>query len=448
MKNRLLVTATFALVTFVLGGCVSSPAGESNAAAAEIAAQRAELARKEAALADLQQQLEAAKAELDSRDSSGSPATLNDFGSDNSGLIPPDPKPNECYARVIVYPQTAVIAERKVKKEAAERIEIIPARYETRSEKVLVKEASTRLEVVPAQYKTVQERVIVKPESTRLVVVPAVYETIEERVQVEPAITETVEIPAEYETVVETEVIPEHTEWKLLSDLGARGSATLSSSSQSADRIADYEVLETRVEDTGDLMCLVVVPEQTKTFTKQVLKKKASTATRTIREPVYKTVTKRVLKTPAMTTTVTIPAEYRMVDVVKEVKPETTREITIPAEYAEVPVRKLVRKAEEKKVAIPAEYETVTRKKTIGDLRTEWRSVLCQANSTPDDVKAVQLALNEKNACRSDSTCIKTDGKLGRQTYEAAKRFAISNGLSAGNSYVTMDVVRALGLEL
>ncbi|MBT8085270.1 MAG: hypothetical protein HKN35_07080 [Woeseia sp.] len=448
-KNKPAIAAAFALITLCVGGCASAPWDSTNAAnqnaAAELESQKTELARKDEALRALRLQLEAQSALLKETEA----LAQTNAGRDNGGLIPPDPKPGECYARVIVYPQYATVAELKVKKEASERIEIIPARYETAPEKVLIKEASTRLEVIPAKYETVREQVLIKPEVTKLEVVPAVYETIQVEMLVEPAVTETVEIPAQYKTVTETVVVPEHTEWKLVSDLGARGRPASAGAASAGDQVGDYEILETRMEDTGDLMCLVVIPEVKKTFEKEVLVKAAYTTTRTVREPVYKTVERTVLKTPATKREITIPAEYRTVEVTRLVQPETTREITIPAEYAEVPVRKLLEPAAERRIAVPAEFTQVTRQEKVRDLHTEWRAVLCDVNMTRDNVRALQTALNEKGACQcgtSGNAC-QVDGVIGKCTMNAVQRYAKQKRLSSGNNYVTMEVVRDLGLE-
>lgn len=451
--RKFTVAAIFAAATVALAGCAGGLTGtgskSDSSVAAEIAAQKDALARKEAALEQLRIELEAERAQLSQLGEQGAADSMTVSANDNSSLIPPEPKPGECYARVLVYPQYATIAEPKLKKEAGDRIEITPARYETVYEDVLVKEASTRLEVIPAKYETVQEQVLVKPAITKLEAVPAVYEEMEVEMLVEPAVTETIEVPAEYKTVHEKVVIPEHTEWKLVSDLDARGRAASSSAAQVGDRIGGFEVLETRIEDTGDLMCLVVIPRVEKTFEKQVLVKPASTITRTVREPVYKTVKRTVLKEPAREREITIPAEYRTVDVVKLVRPATTREIVIPAEYDKVPVRKLVAPAQERRVEIPAEFEQVTRREKVSDLRTEWRSVLCDLNMTRDNVKALQTKLNEKGVCRCGSSgreCA-VDGVAGKCTWESVKRYAQQKRLSSGNNYVTMEVIEDLGLD-
>lgn len=450
-----MMTASFALATFTLGGCATTPWGAGSAStsveADEIASQKAELARKEVALAELQLQLEAERERLNVRDESGSMASQTEIDRDNSGLIPPDPKPGECYARVIVDAQYKAVAERKLKKEASQRIDVIPASYETVPETVIVKAASTKLEVIPAKYKKAKESVMIKPETIKLEAVPAVYETKKERIEVAPAVWETVDFPAEYKTVRETTVIPEYTEWRLVKDQSVRGRAALASSSQMAGSDGEYEVLETRVEDTGDLMCLVRIPAKEVTFDKQVVAKAAYTKKKLVSEAEYKTVTKRVVKTPATTRQVTIPAEYRMVEVTKLVQPETTRAIDIPAEYAEVQVTKLVRATSERKVPIPEEYTVVHRREKIRELREEWRSVLCKVNENEETVMALQSALNEENGCQSGTSgrvCVAVDGDLGPNTYNAVQEFAKKEGLSWGNKYVTMEVVHSLGLEL
>lgn len=456
MKTKIIVVATFALATFALGGCATSPWGTGSAStgaeAEEIALQKAELVRKEADLARRSEELEAERRRLENALGEVQTASSRtESGSAGRSLIPPDPKPGECYARVIVDAQYRSVAERKLKKQKSQRIEVIPASYEEVSETVLVKEASTRLEVVPARYETVLEEVMVKPETIKLVPVPAEYETIEERKLVAPEVWKTRDFPAEYKTVKETEVIPEYTEWRRVSDQSARGRAALASSSRMAASDGDYEILETRVEDTGDLMCLVRIPEKVVTYDKQVVARPARTEKELVSEEVWETVTRTVVKTPATTREVRIPPEYRMVEVTKLVEPATTREIEIPAEYAEVKVTKLIKEAQERKFDIPAEYDVVNRREKIHDLREEWRSVLCKVNETPEIVMALQSALNEKNECQnrtSGDRCVVVDGHLGKRTVKAAQIFARDNGLSSGNNYVTMEVVRALGVKL
>ena len=120
-------------------------------------------------------------------------------------------------------------------KEASERIETVPAVYETVTERVLVKAAYTTwkrgegaitkvdnttgeimcLVEVPAEYKTVEKRVLKAPASTRKVTIPAEYQTVSVRKLVEPAKERSIAIPAQYETVTKREKISDsRLEWQ------------------------------------------------------------------------------------------------------------------------------------------------------------------------------------------------------------------------------------------
>jgi hypothetical protein len=135
--------------------------------------------------------------------------------------LPPDGVAGECYAKVFIPAEYETVTERKLVKEASERIEIIPAEYKWEEERVLVKEASTKLVEVPAEYKWEERTVQVKPAHTGwvmekktrcagdtkprdvfcLVSTPAEFKTIRTQCLVKPACTREEVIPAEYSTV-------------------------------------------------------------------------------------------------------------------------------------------------------------------------------------------------------------------------------------------------------
>ena len=318
----------------IASGCSSMAAdttaadtGSSAITAADLAASQQRVSELESALAAKERDLANAQASANTDDSA-----MTSMSSDAS-LFPPNPKPGQCYARVLIPATYKTVSEKVLKSEAAERFEVIPARYETGTETVMVQEASTKLEVVPAVYGEVTERVLVKPASTKIVEVPAVYDTVTERVLDKPA----------------------HTAWK-------KGPATV----QSAN------VLTQSVTDTGEIMCLIEVPAS------------------------YKTVQKRVLVTPARTNTIEIPAEYKTVTKTVVKQPATTREVVIPAKYNTVSVAKLVAPASEKRISIPAEYQMVSRTDKTTDEKMEWRQVMCEVNMTRDNVVALQKALADK----------------------------------------------------
>ncbi len=211
-------------------------------------------------------------------------------------LLPPNAKPGECYARVFVPPVYKTETVRVTKKDAAQRMETIPAKYEWVEERIPVKEASERLEVVPATYGYVEEQVLVKPASKQIQVVPAQFKTVTEQVLDKP----------------------ETTMWK-------KGTGPI-----------------TKIDEgTGEIMCLVTVPATYKTVTKRVLV--SPETTREVEIPAeYQTVKKRVMKTPPTTRKVVIPAEYKTVKVRKLVSDAQTKTFEIPAEYEDVTKRTMV----------------------------------------------------------------------------------------------------------
>lgn len=283
-----------------------------------------------------------------------------------SELLPPHAKPGECYARVWVEPTYTTRKETVLVKEAGERIDVIPAKYEMVDETVEVSAAATRLVETPPVYGTETEQVLVQsatrewltstkpgsapatqevlnrasahgidldatrpgtcyhehyipagyretstevevsPASEEISIIPAKYRNVEKRVLVKEASTRVVEVPAVYETVTERVIDkPAHTVWK-------KGTGPI----QKID------------EATGEIMCLVDVPAT------------------------YKTIVKRVIKTPA-----------------------TTKVIEIPAEYKTVTVRELVSDSQEVRKPIPARYRTVKGKEKINDGQIVWHEI-------------------------------------------------------------------------
>jgi len=178
--------------------------------------------------------------------------------------LPPNAKPGECYAKVFVPEEFGTKSETVCVREASERLEIVPARYEWVEERVVVKESSTILEEVPAEFqtkqrsiqtdpghsgwhvektarcatdanlqwaeqmycfvshqpvfKTMDTQVQVKPVTVREVVVPVEYQTVRRQKLVSPATTKRISIPAEFATVEKTyKVADSRVEWRRVS---------------------------------------------------------------------------------------------------------------------------------------------------------------------------------------------------------------------------------------
>ena len=289
------------LAATALMGC-AAPAKHSNPLEEELAQTRQQLSDLESKIDGKDKALEEARrraqeAERQAQLARETARREQAVGVDGSAaLLPPNAKSGECYARVLVPPVYDSVTEQVLRKDAREKIEVLPGQYEWVEEKVLVKEASERLEVIPATYEWGEERVQVAPARQELVVVPAVYENIQEQVL----------------------VTPERTYWKK-----GRGPVE-------------------RVDNgTGEIMCLVTDPAVYKTVSKRVLK--TPETTRQVEVPAkFDTVKKRVLSTPETTRKVTIPAEYKTVKVKKEIQPPSTRKTTVPAMYDTVTKTKMV----------------------------------------------------------------------------------------------------------
>lgn len=289
----------------------------------------------------------------------------------SDGMMPPNPKAGECYARVVTPPSYDERSERVLVKPAGEEVNVIPARYEWAEQRVLVKEAGEEiLEVSPAVYKTVEERVLVKPATEKVETIPAVYKTVSERQLLRPA----------------------YTTWKK-----GRGP------------------IEKLDESTGEILCLVEVPAE------------------------YKNVEKRVLVTPASTRKITVPAEYTTVRKKVLSRPAEVKKVPTPAEYETVRVRRLVEPAREVRKTIPAEYDTVTKSVKVSDSKVAWRSILCETNTTPDVIRKLQAALDQRGYQPGP-----IDGRIGQQTMAAVGRFQRDNGLSSGG--LTMETLRRLSV--
>ncbi|MDH3609779.1 MAG: hypothetical protein OEQ24_11135 [Gammaproteobacteria bacterium] len=248
---------------------VAAEMSEEEKIAAEMAAER------EANIAEYERQKKMAMEGGESK-----PAAAPAMSSTSGDLYPPNARPGECYARML-----------------------IPGESRTITEKVIKKEASEKVEIIPATYKTVTKRVLVKPETTKLVSVPAKYGTKTEKIQVSPATTV----------------------WKKGAGTMAAGAGSGAAGGSSAaaiiDRFGNQKIIGSRVTDTGELMCLVEVPAQYKTVTKTVLVSPATT--KTITAPAeYKTVEVTELVTPAQEKRIAIPEEYGTVTRTEQVRGE------------------------------------------------------------------------------------------------------------------------------
>jgi hypothetical protein len=321
-----------------------------------------------------------------------------------------------CYHERFVPARFADRTQRVLVKEAYDVVEAEDAEYRWSEKRVLVSEAAKRLEVVPATYETVTERVVDVPahqiwkkgtgpiqrideatgEIMCLVEVPATFKSVTRRVLVSPESTRQVDVPAQYETVrVKEQVTDATTSSRTVP--AVYDNVSVREQVSAAELV--WEEMNQGNEDTstrtGSQICLVDDA------------------------PRYETVTRTVVKTPA-----------------------SSRKITIPAEYKDVQVQRLVRKAQERSIAIPGEYDTVSLREVDRDGFMEWRSILCETNMDVATIRNLQQSLSDRGY---DPGPI--DGVVGGKTTAAVKAFQRDKELPT-DEYLNMDTIRALGITL
>ncbi|RYF93741.1 MAG: hypothetical protein EON95_07875 [Caulobacteraceae bacterium] len=237
------------------------------------------------------------------------------FAGSQSGDFPPNAVPGKCYEKVLIPPSYESYNEEIIDRPSRVETRVVPAVYGEELRQVLVREERVEYITLPATYRTVTETVILKAASVRTETVPATYETITERVLVREA----------------------HYEWR-------RGVPK----DQRPTDPNHYKVLA-----TGEVLCLVEVPAE------------------------YSTVTRQILRSPERTVQIQVPAETQVVT--RQVIDQDARveKRVIPAEYRSVRVRVVITQERVETFTIPATYKTVTKQRMVSDTSFQWREIVC-----------------------------------------------------------------------
>ncbi len=329
----------------------------------------------------------------------------------------PNQEPGKCYAKCMIPDVYDDQTETIVVKAATSRVEVVPAVYGTESQRVLTKAASERIEKkpaiyttqteryrvgcpsgymdglaangsgtdecyrmvpVPGTYKNVTETYVVKEASTRLVTKPAVYKNVTQTVVVKEATTRLETVPAVYTTQTVDNVLLEAASSRIEKKPVPYTTATETivtrpASTKWVKKKADRNCLSA---DPNDCLvwCLVEVPEQTRTITKQVLgtcdagwTQVGEQCTRETPIPAkYGTRTERVVSTPATTRTVTVPEQTKTISTKELVTPATEESITIPEETKTITRRVVDTPASTRKETANPIYKEYTRRVRSG----------------------------------------------------------------------------------
>lgn len=216
--------------------------------------------------------------------------------SETNSPLPPEAKPGECYAKVLV-----------------------PAKFEDQLETVVKREASEKVTVVPATYRWVEEKVQIREASETFVVTPASYRWVKQRIMIEPQIVVHEPVAAVYQPVTETILDrPAQNIWK-----------------------RSCGPLQTVEHMTGEVLCLVTEPASFQSITRYIVSEPASTR-QVIMPAVIKTIRKQVIDRPAQVTKVAVDAVYETVRVKKLVTPARVERVPVPAEFQVVNRRAMV----------------------------------------------------------------------------------------------------------
>jgi hypothetical protein len=268
-------------------------------------------------------------------------------GSPTSEDYPPNAQPGQCFAKVLVPEVTESFTEQVLVSPEKIITHVAPGDCGFEDKTVVVREPSSEFITVPATYRTVTDTVVVKQGGSHTETIPPVYETVTEQIMVRDG----------------------YTVWRPGSTVaGYSGGASYGGGH--TDYIAPppsayagtgaapnpaYGGFPTKVLATGEVLCLVAVP------------------------PEYKTVTKQVLKVPGRTVDVPYPPETALVSRQVVDVPAHVEKREIPGETKILKI-KVCRPDQTTAETIPAEYKTVTKIRTITPSRFEWKTVDCKAD--------------------------------------------------------------------
>ncbi len=282
-------------------------------------------------------------------------------------------------------------------KAEGEEIELVEQpQYETRSRQLEPNETSLKIKVIAPEYGWVEEEVMISPAYTTYDIMPAQYETITERVEVAPprliwvrskgcdptnvndpscdivCLEETPsqytqirkdvlvrnaqavpkEIPAQYTTIRKRIMTQppgvEYVECGDCSNLASRGMAT--------ERVMTDDVVTRTIK----------IPPEYKTVTLQVVDQPA----RIEKTPIsaeYTTITVQKFVKEAVIAKETVPAQYETVRRQVMIESPRVEKRPIPAEYVTVNQRLLAQPASTREIAIEAEYATINQQLLAAD---------------------------------------------------------------------------------
>ncbi|MEE2802403.1 MAG: OmpA family protein [Bacteroidota bacterium] len=207
--------------------------------------------------------------------------------------LPTNPEPGKCYVRCTtpdVYENEEVSIQSTP---AYKKLRVVPATYETVTERVLVKEASKKLRVIPATYKTETRSYVKKQAGSTISIVPASFGKSTETIEIKPA----------------------YAQW----EMSSVPPAECTSSNPDDCRYwcykgypAEYQTVSVTTLTNDASFNRTAVPEQMGTYTVRVVDQPARVEEIEIPAE-YANITKTILKSDASTTEETVPSTSKTI---------------------------------------------------------------------------------------------------------------------------------------
>ena len=261
-------------------------------------------------------------------------------------LLPSNPNPGMCYARVEIPAEYTTTTEDVLVEEGYTTVEVSQPRLATRQKQILVKEASVRYEVRQPSFRSVSEKIMTRPAYDKLTVTPPSFSHV----------TETVASSAPRMV------------WKkgnpgALARQGYKIHSTADAGQfgQGYGSTVQYGQSggAANCGSTCEIWCLVEEPGESVNFQR------------------------KVVSNPARVQRHSVPARYQTVmrQVVSD--PGGVREVPVPAQHRTITVEEIVEHGGERQVTVPPKYGKVQKKQLVSAERFEWRQVACKSGTAP-----------------------------------------------------------------
>ncbi|WML85413.1 peptidoglycan-binding domain-containing protein [Thiothrix subterranea] len=292
-----------------------------------------------------------------------------------------------------VFISTMITAEPARQDAVCQSQVLAPALFRPGTEAVTVYESSTRYHTTPVQMGYGERKVKIADAYVEYEIIPATFGEVTETIEVERERVEIETLPATYRT--ETKRIK------------VKAATQRWNSHCAAILIADNKPAEN---------CLLTVPAEYTTVTREVIDSPARTVKRVIPART-ETITRKVLLEPAKVVRKEIPAVYTSVKLAKIEQPATVSTTQQAAKTQNIPVQQTLRP--EQIVSMPA---------------------LCEASVSAETIQQLQHRLQQQGYYQGTP-----DGALGPKTRSALTQYQEAHGLASGA--ITLETLRKLQLQ-